>query len=284
LVFDDGLWHIFGSGGDTVSEQWTIHHATAPSLAGPWQQHPCIELPIEGSGVAAPGVIHSDGAFHLFVQTEFMREGGRIEYFTSPDGSVWTHVNTPLLSIPGSDEAGIYDPHPAIVAGRKVLVYSGMPPIVGKPNPEVFLAISSGTGWDGPWDRAGKILSHVDVAEHHNQPGHPDYEWGIEGPQLIELPDGRILLNAVCFLPSGAQGTRQRVFFAIAPALGEPFRSLGPFLRPVGRGENGHASVALINHEIVLCYQARPLSGTWRYGIRRRLRLPSLDANRAAAM
>lgn len=37
---------------------------------------------------------------------------------------------------------------------------------------------------------------------------HPDYEWGIEGAQLVELPDGRVLLNATCFLPEGRRGNR----------------------------------------------------------------------------
>lgn len=274
LVFDGALWHIFGSGGDTATEQWGMHHATARSLAGPWRQHGTITFPIEGSGVAAPGVVHSEGAFHLFIQTEFMREGGRVEYFSSPDGFAWTHENTSLASIAGGEEAGIYDPHPAIIGGDKVLVYSAMPGIVGKPNPEIFVAVSESGTWSGPWRREGKILSHADVARHHNQPGHPDYEWGIEGPQLVELRDGRVLLNAVCFLPAGERGTRQRVFFAVAPSWRGPFRSLGPYLRPTREGENGHASVTLVEGELVLCYQARPKAGTWRYGIRRNVRLP----------
>ncbi len=273
LVFDGELWHIFGSGGDTSSEQWGIHHSTACSLAGPWTQHEIHYLPIEGSGVAAPGVIHSEGEFHLFVQTEFMRENGRIEYFTSPNGFDWTHINTPLLSIPGSEEAGIYDPHPAIIGGQKALVYSAMPPFSGKPCPEIFLALSASNEWAGPWTRRGKILSHADVAEHHNQPGDPDYEWGIEGPQLIGLPDGRIMLNAVCFLPRGDRGTRQRVFFAVSSSITGPFRSLGPYLHPSESGENGHASAALVDDELVLCYQARPRSGGWQYGIRRNVQI-----------
>lgn len=275
LVHDGSLWHIFGSGGDTTSETWSIHHATARFLSGPWTQHEHLNLPLSGSGVAAPGVVFSDGAFHLFIQTEFMREGGTIEYFTSPDGFGWAHVNTPLLSMPGTAESGIYDPHPAVIAGEKVLVYSAMPPITAKPAPEIFLAVSASRDWSGPWLRAGKILSHADVSEHHNQPGDLDYEWGIEGPQLVELPDGRVLLNAVCFLPSGARGTRQRVFFAVAPSLREPFRSLGPYLLPSRKGENGHASATLVDEELVLCYQARPKAGTWRYGIRRHVKLPS---------
>lgn len=269
LVYDGSRWHIFGSGGDTTSEQWGIHHATSRSLTGPWRQHAIISLPIEGSGVAAPGVIHSDGQFHLFIQTEFMRENGRIEYFVSDNGFDWTHINTPLLSIPRTEEAGIYDPHPAIIAGVKVLVYSAMPPFSGKPRPEVFVAVSGSGEWAGPWTRLGKILSHADVAEHHNQPGHPDYEWGIEGPQLIQLPNGQVMLNAVCFLPEGDRGTRQRVFFAVSSSVRGPFRSLGPWLHPAEQGENGHASAALVDDELVLCYQARAKAGTWRYGIQR---------------
>lgn len=274
LVFDGAAWHIFGSGGDTISETWGIHHSTAPSLAGPWTQHEILYFAIEGSGVAAPGVVHTDGAFHLFIQTEFMREGGRVEYFTSPDGFAWTHVNTPLLSRPGTEEAGLYDPHPAVIGGRKVLVYAAMPSIQGKPNPEIFIAISESGDWAGPWRREGKILSHADVARHHNQPGDPEYEWGIEGPQLVELRDGRVLLNAVCFLPGRERGTRQRVFFAVADQLAGPYRSLGPSLRPARKGENGHASATLVDDALILCYQARPKAGTWRYGIRR-VELPS---------
>lgn len=274
LVHDGRRWHIFGSGGDTTSETWGIHHATAHSLAGRWRQHKTTYLPIEGSGVAAPGVIHSDGRFHMFIQTEFMRVNGRIEYFTSADGSRWKHIATPLLSIPGTEEAGIYDPHPAIIHGRKVLVYSAMPPFTHMPCPEIFLAASLSDGWAGPWERLGKILSHAELVEHHNQPGHPDYEWGIEGPQLIELPSGQIMLNAVCFLPDGDRGTRQRVFLATAPSIKGPYRSLGPYL-PADGGENGHASAALVDDELVLCYQARPKSGTWRYGIRR-VEIPTL--------
>lgn len=273
LVYDGTRWHIFGSGGDTKSETWGIHHATACSLTGPWRQHKTITLPIEGSGVAAPGVVYTDGRFHMFIQTEFMRENGRIEYFTSADGCRWTHIGTPLQSVPGTDESGLYDPHPAVIGGRKYLVYSAMPPITAKPSPEIFLAVSTSGEWAGPWERLGKILSHEDVAEHHNQTSHPDYEWGIEGPQLIQLPNGEVMLNAVCFLPQGDRGTRQRVFFAVAPTVAGPFRSLGPWLQPSEEGENGHASATLVDDELVLCYQARPKAGTWRYGIRRNVEI-----------
>lgn len=266
LVHDGTLWHIFGSGGDTDTERWGIHHATSRFLKGPWTEHPTFYLPIHGSGVAAPGVLYDAGHFHMFIQTEFMKEGGTIEYVISQYGNEWSRVGTMLKSTPGSAEAGIYDPHPAIINGQKVITYSAMPPFMGKPNPEIFLAVSESNEWYGPWKRMGRILSHADVAEHHNQPGHENYEWGIEGPQLIELPDGRVLLNAVCFLPQGMFGTRQRVFLAVADQITGPYRSLGPFI-PTSDGENGHASVALVDDEVVLCYQARPHNRRWRYGI-----------------
>src|SRR5205814_2059680 len=71
-VFDGTQWHMYGSGGNVRTETWKIYHATAGGLEGPWTQQPLIELPVEGSGVAAPGVIFDGGLFHMFIQTEFM--------------------------------------------------------------------------------------------------------------------------------------------------------------------------------------------------------------------
>src|ERR1700750_2860835 len=76
-VFDGQLWHMFGSSGTVTSETWSILHATAPGLFGPWTEHDAIVLPVVGSGVAAPGVIYDGGVFHMFIQTEFMKSGGR---------------------------------------------------------------------------------------------------------------------------------------------------------------------------------------------------------------
>ncbi|WP_245458680.1 hypothetical protein [Mesorhizobium sp. M8A.F.Ca.ET.057.01.1.1] len=75
-VFDGKLWHVFGSSGTVNSETWKILHATAHAIHGPWTEHEAIVLPISGSGVAAPGVIHDSGVFHMFIQTEFMKSGG----------------------------------------------------------------------------------------------------------------------------------------------------------------------------------------------------------------
>lgn len=280
-VFDGELWHLFGSGGSVKSEHWRILHAVSDNLYGPWQEVPPSEtIGITGEHVAAPGVVFDNGLFHMFVQTEFMALGGSVEYLTSVDGRVFTRRNCALGSLPETEEAGVYDPHPSIIDGQKYLVYAAM----GKKitmgriliQPDIYLARSISGDWGGPWYRLGKILDHSQITWHHNQPEHPDYEWGIVGPQLVELPSGRILLNATCFLPDGKFGTRQRVFFAGSEKAEGPYFSMGPVIDPAfdtswGSGENGHATVVLAQGELNLFYQARNSFGCsanpWRFGM-----------------
>lgn len=267
-VFDGRQWHVYGSGGTVSTETWRIYHATAPSLEGPWVQQPLIELDVEGSGVAAPGVIFDGVVFHMFIQTEFMKSGGRCEHLTSDDGYKWNVQPTAILALPGTGEDGLYDPHPAIINGGKYIVYSAMPKFQHVPQPDVFLARSTSDSWHGPWERLGKILDHEDVY-HHNSRVHPDYEWGIEGPQLVQLPDGRVMLNATCFLPDGPRGSRQRVFFAVADRVEGPYRTIGPVLDPSEPGENGHSTVLVDGDGLTLFYQSRlrTTGNRWRYGI-----------------
>jgi len=269
-VFDGSTWHMFGSGGTVTTETWILFHATADSLDGPWTEHPPVTLPISGSGIAAPGVIYDGGVFHMFVQTEFMKSGGRVEHAVSNNGFDWVVLPPAIFSIPESNEHGIYDPHPAVVGGIKYLVYSAMPTFTRVPQPDIYLARSSSGTWFGPWERVGKILDHIDVP-HHNDRHHPDYEWGIEGAQLVELPDGRVLMNATCFLPNGERGSRQRVFFAIADQVEGPYRSMGPVLEPARKGENGHSTVMIAGNELILFYQSRieTTNHRWRFGIAR---------------
>ncbi len=267
-VFDGETWHVFGSSGTVRTETWTILHATAPDLYGPWTEHEPITLPISGSGIAAPGVIHDGGVFHMFVQTEFKLPGGRCEHAISVDGFNWQMQPAALTALPGTDEDGIYDPHPALINGVRYIVYSGMPAFTRVPQPDIFLARSMSDSWFGPWKRMGKILDHNDLP-HHNSREHPDYEWGIEGAQLVELPDGRVLLNATCFLPEGPRGSRQRVFFAIADKVDGPYHTLGPVLEPEEAGENGHSTVLVNDRELTLFYQSRRVTTDhrWRFGI-----------------
>ena len=267
-VHDGNLWHMFGSSGTVTSESWRILHATAPDLYGPWVEHEPIVLPVSGSGVAAPGVIHESGVFHMFIQTEFMKSGGRCEHLVSDDGFQWMAMNSAIIALPGTDEDGIYDPHPAIIGSKRYIVYSGMPKFTTVPQPDIYLARSQSDSWFGPWKRVGKILDHMDLP-HHNSRQHPDYEWGIEGAQLVELPDGRILLNATCFLPDGPRGSRQRVFFAIADKVEGPYLTVGPVLDPGEAGENGHSTVVIEGGQLMLFYQCRreATNHRWRYGI-----------------
>jgi hypothetical protein len=267
-VFDGVQWHLFGSGGTVKNEKWDVFHATALHLEGPWTERDPIRLDIEGSGVAAPGVIFEDETFHMFIQTEFMKEGGIVKYLISYDGFEWIHMDTILEASPETGEHGIYDPHPAVINGHRYIVYSGMP--AGHPQPDIFLAESTTNTWDGPWVRCGKILDHQEIADHHNQKDHHDYEWGIEGAQLVEMPNGQILLNATCFLPQGPRGSRQRVFFALADSVMGPYTSIGPVIEPDECGENGHSTAIIKDDRLLLCYQSRldKTSHLWRYGLR----------------
>jgi hypothetical protein len=280
-VIIDGKWHLFGSGGSVYDEKWNIIHAISNSPKDDWKEEPLNIEGVFGDHVAAPGVIYEDKKLHMFVQTDFMDLGGTIEYLVSEDfGKKFIRKNPALLSLPSTDEAGIYDPHPSVINGEKYIVYSGASfmgvrgdKFVAEPN--IFLAKSRTNLWQGPWDRLGKILDHREIEWHHNQLGHPEYEWGIEGPQLIQLPSGRILLNATSFLPGGEFSTRQRVFFAIAEDISGPYRSIGPVLDPVrdewGKGENGHAAGLIYENQLHLFYQGRSSrrseDHSWKYGL-----------------
>jgi hypothetical protein len=264
-----GAWHLYGSGGCSKTNRWGVLHWTAPHSDGPWTDRGLIFLSIPGNGVAAPGVIPDGDRLQMLIQTEYDRTGGRIERFTSDDGDHWIHHGTTLESLPGTDQAGIYDPHPAIIDGWPYFTYSAFPDGTRKPQPDIYLARSATGSWNDPWLRMGKILDHRDVADHHNDRDHPDYEWGLEGSQLIELPNGRILLNAVCFLPDGPEGERQRVFFALADTVLGPYRTIGPVVPTPFGGENGHASGWCDGNRLRLLYQSRThITGmSWRYGL-----------------
>ncbi|HEY0010345.1 MAG TPA: hypothetical protein VGB97_00325 [Candidatus Paceibacterota bacterium] len=286
IVYDGKTWHIYGSGGTTVTEEWEILHATAPSIEGPWtEQDSAVLRGVEGPHVAAPTVIYDfeDKLFHMAVQKDFMSIGGGIAYLVSADGHVFTKMRS-LMEPKGLTEAGLYDPQFASIKGKKYMVYSGVPttmltydrPFI--PQPDVYLARSVTDRWSGHWKRMKKILTHEDIAWHHNGREHPDYEWGIEGPELIPLPTGHVLMNATCFIEEGRRGTRQRVFFAVASDVGGPYTSIGPVLSDREHewesGENGHASAWFVGDELYLFYQARSQEhpddhrkNNWKYGI-----------------
>jgi hypothetical protein len=267
-VRDGERWHLFGTG-IPAPDRFEVLHATSASLEGPWRQEAVPVLPcLRGSCLAAPGVVREGSRFHMFLQTDFDLFGGRIEHLVSDDDALsFRHAGTALASLPGSDEAGIYDAHPAHIDGERYLTYSAFQEIGA---PDIHLARSLGEGWDGPWERLGPILTHGQVP-FHNVRGAPDYEWGLEGGHLLELTDGHVLLTAVCFLPLGSAGSRQRVFLAIANDACGPFRALGPIApRAEGSGENGHAVTVLDGEGLAVMLQERNgADGRWGYAVSR---------------
>lgn len=266
-VLHAGSWHLFGTG-VTGLNQFEVLHAVAPDVRGPWElTDPVAVASLTGGCIGAPGVVSDAGALHMFLQTDYNQLGGRIEALVSTDdGVTFAHQGTALDSEPGTDEAGIYDPHPARIGADCYLVYSAFSTIG---EPDVHLARSASGTWAGPWERLGPILRHEDVV-YHNQRGCVGYEWGLEGAQLLELPDGTVLLNGVCFLPDGPAACRQRIFFARAPQVLGPYEVKGPVIDPpTGRsqGENGHATVLLDGGDLVLFFQERDAVGAWRYAL-----------------
>jgi hypothetical protein len=263
-AFDGTLWHLFGTGCG-VPGGVQVLHSTAPALDGRWtEQEPCRLFGVDHVQFpSAPGVTFEDGRFHLFLQQDFNILGGVIEHLVSDDGgNTFVRTDTSLESVARTSEAGIYDPDPGIVNGVKYLTYSAMS-VVGQP--DIYLARSTTGSWDGPWARLGRILSQEDV-DIHNQIGDDDYEWGLEGPQLSAMPDGTVLLTAVCFLKGRPRGQRQRLLLAAAPDPLGPYEILGPLVEPETGGENGHGSAVVHEGALHVVYQERAGEGRpWHY-------------------
>jgi hypothetical protein len=266
-VFDGQRWHLFGTGCG-VPGGTEILHTTAPALSGPWREEPAPTL----AGVdrirsrCAPGVAAEGRRLHLFLQHHFNVLGGHIEHLVSDDGGAsFVRARTALRADASLGEAGIYDADVAEIGGSKYLTYAGMS-VVGQP--DLYLARSRNGSWDGPWDRLGCILDHARVP-CHNQVGTEDYEWGLEGPQLLELPGGGVLLTAVCFLPDRPAGHRQRLLLAVAEQPTGPYVVIGAAVQPSGRfgaGENGHGCAAAGEDGLIhFIYQERAGDGApWR--------------------
>ncbi|MEY2471479.1 MAG: hypothetical protein QOK28_808 [Actinomycetota bacterium] len=260
VAFDGTTWHVFGTGCG-LPGGLEIFHWTAPTLDGPWaEQRPAELVGVDViANAAAPGVICDGATIHMFLHHDFNILGGHIEHLVSEDhGLTFVHEGTALESVAGSCEAGVYDPDPALIDGWPYLTYAAMSKIG---QPDLFLARSASGSWDGPWERCGRVLGHHEV-EYHNQLDDEDYEWGLEGPQLLELPDGRVLLTAVCFLAEHPRGSRQRVLLAVADDPAGPYGLLGPILEPSVRGgENGHGTSVVEDGAVRVIYQERAGDG-----------------------
>jgi hypothetical protein len=268
LVFDGNRWHLFGTGCG-VPGGTEVLHLWAPSVAGPWREErpPLLRGVPHIRSPAAPGVVAEGARFHLFLQHGFNVLGGRIEHLVSDDGGeTFVRSGRGLGSSIGPREAGIYDPDAIEIDDGRYLTYAAMSVVA---QPDLYLARSRSGSWDGPWKRVGRILGHADVP-FHNQIGRPGYEWGLEGPQLLAVPEaGLVLLTAVCFFADRPAGHRQRLLLAAAERVTGPYRVLGPAVEPSspgGRGENGHGFAVLDDGLVHLLYQERAGEGfPWRY-------------------
>lgn len=266
-VFDGSRWHLFGTGcrPDRPPE---ILHSTAPAVDGPWtEEPPPVLVGVDNVRYhCAPGVVGDGRDLHMYLQHEFNVLGGDIEHLVSDDGgATFVCAGQALRSDARLGEAGVYDPDAAEIGGERYLTYAGMT-VVGQP--DLYLARSRSGTWDGPWVRLGCILDHAQVP-CHNQLGTADYEWGLEGPQLLELPGGGVLLTAVCFLPERPPGHRQRLLLAVAEEPTGPYVVMGAAVEPSGpggTGENGHGTTVLGQDGLVhFVYQERAGDGQpWR--------------------
>jgi hypothetical protein len=254
-------WHLFATG-CKEGYQYDVVHAVATRPIGPWRMLPPSRvIGARGPSRCAPGVVADGDVLHLFLHEAYNLLGGSVQHLVSTDGGAsFVATEDALASVPGTYEAGLYDAHPGVVGGEKYLVYAGMA-TVGEP--DLCLARSTSGSWDGPWERLGVVLGHDDVP-HHNPRGCPAYEWGLEGGQLTELPDGRTLLSAVSFLADGDCGTRQRVFLAVADDPAGPYDVIGPAIDPrdyARGGENGHGTTVVHRGMVYLYFQHRDGDG-----------------------
>jgi hypothetical protein len=267
VVWDGSAWHRYGTGWMLGAAAPIVFHARADSATGAFTMGARITLDgVSGGGVAAPGVVVDDGVFHMFVQTEFRALGGGIEHLVSTDGDSFVRTDTAITADVSLGEATVYDAQPCVIGGQRYLAYAAEPTVS---HSELHLARSTGP-WSGPWVRLGAIVRQSDVV-FQNRVGCPGYEWGLEGPQLVELPSGQVLLMGVCFVGGLDKGRRQRVFVAIASALEGPYDVLGTPFDPRfdvwATGENGHPGAALVGDSVVVVYQRRQGAGApWSLG------------------
>jgi galactokinase/galactose mutarotase-like enzyme len=298
-VFFAGQWHIYGTGhqmkdlnnpppGHRPHRGSILFHLVAPEQSGPYTEaNPPLLLGQFPKGVyEAPSVVADGNTLHLYAQTTYYRLGGSIEHFVSTDGHHFTWVGTALSSTPGGQQAGVYDADVMALPSERgsqriVMVYSGFSREGGRddrPDPQLFIAESM-HGWDGPFTNGRLILTDVDVPWHNSHSAaNPYYEWGLEGAQLLPLPNGQLLLLSVAFerRPGLDYMAAQRLLFALYDKemklidVSDPILPLAP-----GWDEYGHGSMMIDVNEpdhLRMLYQARPAnadkafrdSNTWR--------------------
>ncbi|HEV8510555.1 MAG TPA: galactokinase family protein [Gemmatimonadales bacterium] len=294
-----GKWHIYGTGHETKDPTnpppghrphrgSVLFHLVSDHQAGPYVElDPPLLLGKFPPGIyEAPTLVAEGETLHMFAQTTYYRLAGTIEHFVSNDGHHFTWRNTALRSIAGGPQAGVYDADAAWlpIGGRTrpVLTYSGFSRDGGRddrPDPCVFMAVSD-NGWDGPFVHGrAPLLADADVPWHNSHdPANPFYEWGLEGGQIMAMPNGTYLLLAVAFeqRPGRDYMPAQRLLFAIYDRNFRLIEVSNPILpRSPAWDEYGHGSMMIdVNdpRRLRLLFQARPAnedqafrdSNSWR--------------------
>jgi UDP-N-acetylglucosamine/UDP-N-acetylgalactosamine diphosphorylase len=285
-VFYRGKWHIYGTGhemkdpsnpppGHRPHRGSIMFHLIADREAGPYLElnPPVLSGKFPKGIYEAPTVIAEGDTLHMFAQTTYYRFGGTIEHFVSTDGHYFSWANTAIKSVPGGLQGGVYDVDAVelpTVGGRKqpALVYSGFSREGGRddrPDPRVFIAFGR-NGWDGPFPNGKRpILSDKQVPWHNSHdPANPYYEWGLEGAQLMPLPNGELLMLCVAFekRPGRDYMAAQRLLFALYDSRLNLTAVSNPIL-PIVKGweEYGHGSMMIDAEDptkLRMLYQARP--------------------------
>jgi hypothetical protein len=251
-----------------------MFHLVADAETGPFiELNPPVLTGKFPKGIyEAPTFVAEGDTLHLFAQTTYYRFGGTIEHFVSQDGHYFTWANTALRSLPGGQQSGVYDVDavllPSVGKSAAALVYSGFGREGGRddrPDPQLFVALSR-EGWNGTFANGKRpILTDADVPWHNSHDSsNPYYEWGLEGAQLVPMPNGDLLLLSVAFekRPSRHYMPAQRLLFAWydrrlkLQAVSNPIL---PYVR--GWDEYGHGSMMIDAYDptrLRMLFQARP--------------------------
>lgn len=272
-LFDGKVWHIYATG-PGGAQSYGVSHLVSESIDGPWRFGQPVQLvnlyipPMDHSSeVCAPGVCYdsTSGSYEMFIHTHFDVTGGVINHLVSQDGVVFVQQDVAIVSKPDSFHAGVYDPQPAVVNGKKYLTYTAFKrPAHGN----VLLAESVNGQWCTEWEHHGLILSHKKMTKYQNQHTDIDYEWGLEGAQLLELHKGALLMIGSCFLPHKEQGRRQRLFFAVGHKIKGRYHILGTlneiYQEDEEITETGHGGGIVVGNYLYVFYQARGVNTPWR--------------------
>ncbi len=274
VVFANGQWQMYASIGRSTDQQWIVGRFVAEQPEGPWQEVDATEFDgISGPQLCAPAVLfdtqNGTPQWNMYIQTACFEENGVIVEARSDDGHTFSNVQASVVTRehiqPNNrhEVVGVYDAGISTVQidGEEVvaMIFSGYRRVGSG---DIYLTWKKKNDPESTWALPQLILEQESVP-FHNHPTYESYEWGLEGGKIEQLDNELFMLVGVCFLPmpKGAEGTRQRVFFAASIKLDGPYIPLGtPF--PPQRyeqpgGEHGHPDTFIYKDKLIIIYQER---------------------------